>query len=137
MCVVILDTNSRHILFLSNRHGKSTELLYPRRTQCLVLLTPDTYGSSYSNIRLIWNHNLILFYLFFLLIFSFLFKQYQFLKLTLFTRYLYRDQIYKKFGIQLAFIATRSGLMRYSDHSALFRDPNYRPKLDPDIIPEP
>jgi hypothetical protein len=47
------------------------------------------------------------------------------------------DQIYKKFGIQLAFIATRSGLMRYSDHSALFRDPNYRPKLDPDIIPEP
>lgn len=59
------------------------------------------------------------------------------MKLTLFTRYLYRDQIYKKFGIQLAFIATRSGLMRYSDHSALFRDPNYRPKLDPDIIPEP
>ena len=64
-------------------------------------------------------------------------KQYQFLKLTLFPVYLYRDQIYKKFGIQLAFIATRSGLMRYSDHSALFRDPNYRPKLDPDIIPEP
>jgi len=47
------------------------------------------------------------------------------------------DQIYKKFGIQLAFIATRSGLMRFSDHSKLFRDPNSRPNLDPDMIPEP
>ena len=26
-------------------------------------------------------------------------------------------------GIKLGFIATRSGLMRFSDHSALFEDP--------------
>ena len=48
-----------------------------------------------------------------------------------------RDQTYKMFGIQLAFIATRSGLTRFSDHSHLFKDPNERRKMDPEAIPEP
>jgi len=48
-----------------------------------------------------------------------------------------QDQTYKMFGIQLAFIATRSGLTRFSDHSHLFKDPNERRKMDPEAIPEP
>merc|ERR1719215_1208388 len=47
------------------------------------------------------------------------------------------DKIYKRFGIQLAFIATRTGLMRFSDHMHLFRDPNEKRKIDPEVIPEP
>ena len=51
--------------------------------------------------------------------------------------FLFRDTTYKKFGIKMAFISTRSGLTRFSDHSHLFEDPNDRRKMDPDIIPEP
>ena len=31
-----------------------------------------------------------------------------------------RNETYKRFGIRLAFVATRSGLLRFSDHSELF-----------------
>ena len=31
-----------------------------------------------------------------------------------------RNETYKRFGIRLAFVATRSGLLRFSDHSDLF-----------------
>lgn len=34
-----------------------------------------------------------------------------------------RDEIYRRVGIQMGFIATRSGLLRYSDHTHLFIDP--------------
>ena len=37
--------------------------------------------------------------------------------------YLLSDEIYKKVGIRMGFIATRSGFMRFSDHSHLFKDP--------------
>ena len=35
----------------------------------------------------------------------------------------FRDEIYRRVGIQMGFIATRSGLLRYSDHTHLFIDP--------------
>ena len=34
----------------------------------------------------------------------------------------HRSTTYKNFGIRLAFVATRSGLLRYSDHSEAFAD---------------
>eukprot|EP00096_Caligus_rogercresseyi_P006770 TRINITY_DN2360_c0_g1_i7.p1 TRINITY_DN2360_c0_g1~~TRINITY_DN2360_c0_g1_i7.p1 ORF type:complete len:691 (+),score=187.76 TRINITY_DN2360_c0_g1_i7:226-2298(+) len=46
------------------------------------------------------------------------------------------NRTYKQFGIELAFVATRSGLLRFSDHSELFKDPN-APPLSPDDIEEP
>ncbi|XP_040571672.1 voltage-dependent calcium channel subunit alpha-2/delta-3 isoform X36 [Lepeophtheirus salmonis] len=46
------------------------------------------------------------------------------------------NRTYKQFGIELAFVATRSGLLRFSDHSELFQDPN-APPLSPDDIREP
>ena len=33
------------------------------------------------------------------------------------------DEMYKRVGIQLGFIATRSGLLRFADHSHLFLTP--------------
>ena len=33
-----------------------------------------------------------------------------------------RGKTYKEFGIRLAFVATRSGLLRFSDHSDLFKE---------------
>ncbi|XP_071745577.1 voltage-dependent calcium channel subunit alpha-2/delta-3 isoform X39 [Lepeophtheirus salmonis] len=47
-----------------------------------------------------------------------------------------KNRTYKQFGIELAFVATRSGLLRFSDHSELFQDPN-APPLSPDDIREP
>ena len=35
---------------------------------------------------------------------------------------LFRDQTYVKFGIRLAFVATRSGLLRFNDHADLFAE---------------
>ncbi len=43
-----------------------------------------------------------------------------------------RDEIYKRVGIQLGFIATRSGLLRYSDHSHLFKPPKEEGENDGD-----
>ena len=34
-----------------------------------------------------------------------------------------REDVYKRVGVHLGFIATRSGLMRFVDHSHLFIDP--------------
>eukprot|EP00094_Tigriopus_californicus_P005874 TCALIF_05660-PB protein Name:"Similar to Cacna2d3 Voltage-dependent calcium channel subunit alpha-2/delta-3 (Rattus norvegicus)" AED:0.25 eAED:0.25 QI:0/0.5/0.53/0.92/0.58/0.61/13/1066/709 len=49
------------------------------------------------------------------------------------------NETYKRVGIQLAFIATRSGLMRFADHSHLFVDPKEddRNKETPTLIKEP
>merc|ERR1719189_2822761 len=47
-----------------------------------------------------------------------------------------RDTIYKRFGIELAFIATRSGLMRFSDHMHLFES-NTKKKFSESRIVEP
>jgi len=44
--------------------------------------------------------------------------------------------IYKRFGIELAFIATRSGLMRFSDHMHLFES-NTKKKFSESRIVEP
>ena len=56
----------------------------------------------------------------------------------------FREKSYEQFGIRLAFVATRSGLLRYSDHSELFRDKDEkrqqdsgRAQPDPDEIREP
>ena len=34
----------------------------------------------------------------------------------------FRDETYLKFGIRLAFVATRSGLLRFNDHADLFAE---------------
>jgi hypothetical protein len=44
---------------------------------------------------------------------------------------------FKRFGIHMAFVATRSGLLRYSDHSELFKDPNENAEHEHDDIKEP
>jgi len=48
-----------------------------------------------------------------------------------------RNVTYKRFGIHMAFVATRSGLLRFSDHSHLFKDPNENPDVEHDDIKEP
>ena len=55
-----------------------------------------------------------------------------------------RNVTYKEFGIRLAFVATRSGLLRYADHSALFeeidkkrREASGQSRSDPDAVKEP
>jgi hypothetical protein len=49
----------------------------------------------------------------------------------------FREAALKRFGVHLAFVATRSGLLRFSDHSDLFEDPNDSEEHDHDDVKEP